>query len=151
MSRIQIIGIVSALVFWLLSVQVLALDLGCDGNCSKIDFDGGTGLIVDFENGWPSARGDFACKETGDSDFAARPCTARFDMAHVDRYGGPSPALSRWWMIIAMISLAFVGFCYLHWESFETFDNVLPEDVDEQTQGMAKVLADIAHDRSPGR
>ena len=151
MSRIQIIGVVSALVFWLLSAQGSALEHRCDGDCSKIDFDSGVGFMADSENGWPSARWDPMCNKSGDSDFAAGSCATRFDMTHVDRQTGRVPTLSRWWMIIAMISLAFVGFFYLHWESLNSVDNVLPEDVDEQTQDMAKIFADIARDRPPGR
>ena len=149
-SRIRIIGVVSALVFWLLSVQGSALALRCDGDCTEIDFDSGVGLMADFDDAGSSARVDFACREPGNRDFAVD-CTTRFDMAQVDIRNDPIPTLSRWWMIIAIVSLAFVGLFYLHLESFKNLDNVLSEDADEQRREMAKALADAVHDHFPGQ
>ena len=139
------------LVFWLLGAQGWALDLGCDRDCTEIGFESRTGLSADAEGNWPAVRWNPVCKATDDSDIEADwLCNTRFDMAYVDIGNDSIRSLSKWWMIIAMVSLAFVGFFYLHWESLKSVDDVLPEDVDERRQNMAKALADVARDHSPG-
>ena len=128
------------------------MDLGCVGDCPEVGFDRSIGLTVDFENGWPSARSDLPpCKEVDDNDFAAESCVEQFDMAHVNIQNSRIPTLSRWWILVAMVSLAFIGFFYLYLESLKSFEDVIPETADEQTQDMAKALIDFVRDNSPGR